>query len=265
MNQPQNDNATVSRQQAIKLARESAFAHSHQHSYLPQTREEADRWQPHEWVLLALQAGQLPSAPGIDLQRLIPPEWLSEQVGGEFDDLRPGQAWRMGFNECRVRVQLLVDQALGFPEPPAASAQGPRPRGDLVPGVVRCAKCSFQLTRTNLYLGSGTTGPGGSETEPCPNGCGPLWPITWQTWATEGWEQAERYHDELRQLQDSPKGGSDAQSHLGAMTDLLARWRHNAAVESSPLQAGKVRREVWAQCLSELEFALQATSAEVSE
>lgn len=59
----------------------------------------------------------------------------------------------------------------------------------------------------------------------------------------------------------SPKGGSS--DDFGAMTDLLARWRHNASIESSPNMAGKARREVWVQCLGELEFALQATSAEV--
>lgn len=91
------------------------------------------------------------------------------------------------------------------------------PHRDLVPGVMRCAKCAFQLHRTNLYLGSGTTGPGDSKTEPCPNGCGPLWPVTWQTWATEGWQQAERYFEELRQLQDSPKGGSAACERIAAM------------------------------------------------
>lgn len=198
-------------------------------------------------------------APVIDLERIVPPEWWSDQIGGIFDDLSSGQAWRQGFNECRGRTLLLIEQARGMAlidATPKANA----PRGDLVPGVVRCAKCSFQLHRTNLYLGSGTTGPGDSKTEPCPNGCGPLWPVTWQTWATEGWQQAERYHEELRQLQDRPRGGSDAQSDFGAMTDLLARWRHNAAIESSPLQAGKVRREVWAQCLSELEAALKPTS-----
>lgn len=55
MSQPQND-TTATRDQAIKLAREAALAHSHQHDYLPQTRQEADRWQPHEWVVLALQS-----------------------------------------------------------------------------------------------------------------------------------------------------------------------------------------------------------------
>ncbi|MEW4985222.1 hypothetical protein [Stenotrophomonas geniculata] len=70
------------------------------------------------------------------------------------------------------------------------------PRTDLVPGVVRCAKCAFQLHRTTLYLQSGTVGSGDSKTEPCPNGCGPLWPVTWETWAREGWAEAERLHME---------------------------------------------------------------------
>ncbi|MHA3496367.1 hypothetical protein [Yersinia enterocolitica] len=50
----------------------------------------------------------------------------------------------------------------------------------LVPGVLHCAKCNFQLSKTNLYMKSGTTGPGDNKSEPCPNGCGPLWPDTWK-------------------------------------------------------------------------------------
>lgn len=81
-------------------------------------------------------------------------------------------------------------------------------RSDLVPGIVRCAKCAFQLHRTNLYLQSGTVGAGDSKTEPCPNGCGPLWPVTWETWAREGWAEAERLHLENAALsaQPSPAG-----------------------------------------------------------
>lgn len=56
-----------------------------------------------------------PPAQGIDLHRLVPPEWISEQIGGPIDDLTPGQAWRQGFNQCRTRALLLVEQALGFP------------------------------------------------------------------------------------------------------------------------------------------------------
>jgi hypothetical protein len=67
-------------------------------------------------------------------------------------------------------------------------------RSDLVPGIVRCAKCHFQLARSNLNMHSGTMTAGDSKTEPCPNGCGPLWPVTWETWAREGWAEAERLH-----------------------------------------------------------------------
>ena len=85
-------------------------------------------------------------------------------------------------------------------------------RSDLVPGIVRCAKCTFQLHRTNLYVQSGTVGAGDSKTEPCPNGCGPLWPVTWETWAREGWAEAERLHLENAALsaQPSPGGQGDA-------------------------------------------------------
>lgn len=70
----------------------------------------------------------------------------------------------------------------------------------LVPGVMRCAKCSFQLHRSNLNVNVGTVTAGDSKTEPCPNGCGPLWPITWKLWAEEGWATAEKYFDELQAL-----------------------------------------------------------------
>ncbi len=74
-----------------------------------------------------------------------------------------------------------------------------------VPGVMRCAKCSFQLHRTNLYTVNGTTGPGTSETEPCPNGCGPLWPVTWEQYARDADAASERLFEEARKLRDALK------------------------------------------------------------
>ncbi len=68
----------------------------------------------------------------------------------------------------------------------------------LVPGVLHCAKCNFQLSKTNLYMKSGTTGPGDNKTEPCPNGCGPLWPVTWHQWAFDASAAADKYFDELK-------------------------------------------------------------------
>jgi hypothetical protein len=68
---------------------------------------------------------------------------------------------------------------------------------EVVPGVMRCAKCKFTLIRTTLYLGNGTSGPGDNRTEPCPNGCGPLWPMTWRDQAQEYGERLEQMHEEL--------------------------------------------------------------------
>ena len=68
-------------------------------------------------------------------------------------------------------------------------------RSDLVPGRMRCAKCSFALTRINLYVNHGTTGAGGNETEPCPNGCGPLWPVTWKQEAADTDKKLEHFFD----------------------------------------------------------------------
>jgi hypothetical protein len=73
----------------------------------------------------------------------------------------------------------------------AALAGKPKDGGDVVPGVMHCAKCKFQLIRTNLYFGNGTTGPGDNKTEPCPNGCGPLWPVSWKQQAMELGERLE--------------------------------------------------------------------------
>lgn len=50
---------------AVKLARESALSNRSEHDYLPQTREQADTWQPHGWVLDAIQAASLGAQPPV--------------------------------------------------------------------------------------------------------------------------------------------------------------------------------------------------------
>ena len=87
-----------------------------------------------------------------------------------------------------------------------------------VPGVMRCAKCSFQLHRTNLYMVNGTAGPGNNETEPFPNGCGPLWPVTWEQEAREGYKMSE-------DLFDRAKRAEDALRELVALEDMRLRLR----------------------------------------
>lgn len=224
-----------------------------------------------------------PAAPGIDLADIsLAAQMLS---WGREEGLTETQIAEIDTHQQKLfdlidaspkeRAFLQTVEGLEFDAPMDVvvheSPKGAVPRSDLVPGVVRCAKCSFQLARTNLYLGSGTTGPGDSKTEPCPNGCGPLWPVTWQTWATEGWQQAERYLEELRQLQAGPKGGSDANK-------LRVKWleiRGLAAGITKNLKAfAEAKPKDWCGALDDsLDFAdliekeanKQATSAEVGE
>ncbi len=72
--------------------------------------------------------------------------------------------------------------------------------GQFIPGVMHCAKCKFQLTKRVLCMGSGTIGAGDNKTEPCPNGCGPLWPVTWKQADDENQEIIGRLCDENREL-----------------------------------------------------------------
>ena len=85
-------------------------------------------------------------------------------------------------------------------EAEGAIADGKKP--DLVPGVVHCARCNFRLNRVTLYMGNGAIGPGGSETEQCPNGCGPMWPVTWKQEAEDAYKTAESQFERAKAAED---------------------------------------------------------------
>lgn len=51
---------------------------------------------------------------------------------------------------------------------------------DYVPNMLRCAKCNFELERFTMNANTGAIGSGTNEPERCPNGCGPLWRVTWE-------------------------------------------------------------------------------------
>ncbi len=101
-----------------------------------------------------------------------------------------------------------------------------RTAASLVPGVMHCARCDFQLTRTTLYVNSGMTGPGDSKTEPCPNGCGPLWPVTWESYAKDGWDMAERFQKEALEAAQSAsrQPGSGGEPVAEVREDYNIRW-----------------------------------------
>lgn len=97
---------------------------------------------------------------------------------------------------------------------------------NLVPGVMHCAKCKFRLHRVTLYMGDGTTGAGDSKTEPCPNGCGPLWPITWEQEAREAMALVNTMHDQLQAAQQQGKAGGVYCYVAGLESATVDGWIH---------------------------------------
>jgi len=54
----------------------------------------------------------------------------------------------------------------------SAANDGRRGERNLAPGVLHCAKCELHAT----LIGKAYTQ---AKEDGCPNGCGPLWPLTW--------------------------------------------------------------------------------------
>lgn len=69
----------------------------------------------------------------------------------------------------------------------------------IAPGIMRCAGCGFVLTKNSINMVAGTITAGDSKTEPCPNGCGPLWPVTWKEQAIEMRDNSEQWFEELQE------------------------------------------------------------------
>lgn len=51
-------------------------------------------------------------------------------------------------------------------------------------------------------MAAGTITAGDSKTEPCPNGCGPLWPVTWKEQALQMRDDSEQWFIELQQAKN---------------------------------------------------------------
>lgn len=55
----------------------------------------------------------------------------------------------------------------------------------IAPGILRCTECSFVQTKNIISVTAETITTGNSESEPCPNGCGQLQPVTWKALAIQ--------------------------------------------------------------------------------
>lgn len=69
----------------------------------------------------------------------------------------------------------------------------------IAPGIMRCAGCGFVLTKNSINMAAGTITAGDSKSEPCPNGCGPLWPVTWKEQALQMRDDSEKWFEELQE------------------------------------------------------------------
>lgn len=124
----------------------------------------------------------------------------------------------------------------------------------IAPGIMRCAGCGFVLTKNSINMVAGTITAGDSKTEPCPNGCGPLWPVTWKEQAIEMRDSSEQWFEELQEarqriaelsashenLREAMAGIHNTISGGGAYTPLAAVLNvSKRAYEESAAAAGK--------------------------
>lgn len=61
-----------------------------------------------------------------------------------------------------------------------------------VPGVWRCAKCTFVLVQSNLNMGDGSVTARDAPGDRCPNDGSPMWRVTWKERAIEAEQSLER-------------------------------------------------------------------------
>lgn len=89
-----------------------------------------------------------------------------------------------------------------------------------VPGMWRCAKCSFVLTQSNLNAADGSVTARDTPGDKCPNCNVPLWRLTWRQHALE---MGERLEQEI--LNRSPRDQAS-----GAMLASLEKIRRTPSM-----------------------------------
>lgn len=89
-----------------------------------------------------------------------------------------------------------------------------------VPGRYRCAKCKMVLHSKILHVNAGVVTANDASTEPCPNGCGPLWRMTWQQDAEDAHQGIERIWHER---EAETKRAESAEASLAAVRREVER------------------------------------------
>lgn len=129
-------------------------------------------------------------------------EWLNKLADMEYCKSNPGH-WLMSLKDTNMLAKLALRSVALLDELEAAEKRIAEQQSAIIaPGIMRCAGCGFVLTKNSINMAAGTITAGDSKTEPCPNGCGPLWPVTWKEQALQMRDDSEQWFIELQQAKN---------------------------------------------------------------
>ncbi|MEJ0233159.1 hypothetical protein Q0L23_28690 [Klebsiella michiganensis] len=124
----------------------------------------------------------------------------------------------------------------------------------IAPGILRCTECSFVLTKNIISVTADTITSVESESEPFPNGCGQLQPVTWKALA-------------IQLMFTTKQGVSDLLEAKKRIAELESRTVKLPAERFCPAEyAGSQlwsETEVWNQAISACNGALRTAGIKV--
>lgn len=89
----------------------------------------------------------------------------------------------------------------------------------IAPDILRCTECSFVQTKNIISVTADTITTGNSKSEPCPNGCGQLQPVTWKALAIQLMFTTKQG---VSDLLEAKKRIAELESHT--VTVKMPRW-----------------------------------------
>ena len=114
-------------------------------------------------------------------------------------------------------------------------------QAQLVPGILRCAKCDFRLTKTTLCLADGKA-YANNEPDTCPNCNVPMWRVTWKEEATEAYRVAESQITRALVAEARAKSWDDWHDRAAADDDCeylnSTAWKDAAAIRKGEAPHG---------------------------
>ncbi|GCY25454.1 hypothetical protein HmCmsJML067_04435 [Escherichia coli] len=157
-------------------------------------------------------------------------EWLNKLADMEYCKSNPGH-WLMSLKDTNMLAKLALRSVALLDELEAAEKRIAEQQSAIIaPGIMRCAGCGFVLTKNSINMAAGTITAGDSKTEPCPNGCGPLWPVTWKEQALQMRDDSEQWFIELQQAKNriaELEGGA----FNPAILDVVAERQRQKTIE----------------------------------